>query len=65
MLEKQNKIVKLLKSRGELGITKEQALIYADKISKLTPDNFNKLIQIAFNNNCFGTTCYKFLKELD
>jgi len=64
-LIQQNRIIELLKTRGEFGITKNEAIKYADQISKLTPDRFNKLMEIAFENNAYGTTCYKFLKSLD
>ena len=63
-MNKQNRIVDLLKKRGELGISKKQAVKYADEISKLTPDQFNKLYEISWRNGCYGTTCYKFLREV-
>ena len=63
-MSNQNRIVEQLKKRGELGISKEQAFKYADEISKLTPDQFNKLYEISWRNGCYGTTCYKFLREV-
>ena len=65
LLEKQTKIVELLKTRGELNLSKKDALKYADKIAKLSPEKFDELMKIAFKHNCYGTTCYKFLNDLN
>ena len=65
MSDKQKRIVALLRKRGELGISKEQAKKYANEIEILTNEQFNKLINIAWDNNCMGTTCYKFLSDIN
>jgi hypothetical protein len=57
MIDKQKKVVALLK--------KKKLKNYAKEIEHLTTKQFNKLMNITWNNNLYGTDCYKFLSHLN
>ena len=57
MSDKQKRVVNLMR--------KKKLNNQANTVEKLTIDQFNKLMDITWNNNLYGTDCYKFLSHIN
>ena len=57
MIDKQKRVIALMK--------KKKLEKYAKKVEQLTTEQFNKLMNITWNNNLYGTDCYRFLSHLN
>ena len=57
MIDKQKRVIALMK--------KKKLEKYAKKVEQLTTEQFNKLMKITWNNNLYGTDCYRFLSHLN
>tara|TARA_Y100000310_G_scaffold138627_1_gene137644 strand:+ start:1358 stop:1588 length:231 start_codon:yes stop_codon:yes gene_type:complete len=56
MNDKQKRVVDLMRKKN---LNKQ-----ANEVEKLTTDQFNKLMDITWNNNLYGTDCYRFLSDI-
>jgi hypothetical protein len=57
MTNKQQRVVALM--------IKKKLIRQAKKIKQLTPIQFDELMKITWNNNLYGTDCYRFLSQLE
>ena len=57
MIDKQKRVIALMK--------KKKLEKYAKEVEQLTTEQFNKLMKITWNNNLYGTDCYRFLSHLN